>query len=305
MELRHLRTIVAVAEHGSFTKAAEELHLAQSAISQQIRRLEAELGMEVFRRSSRSVEVTAEGQVILDHAHRVLAELDDMHSQLADLTGLLKGRLSIAGVYPFGRFDLYGVLADFRAQHPGVEIHMVEHTQDEVLAKLRTDELDAAFTSVDTDDLGDEFAATLIWEEEFVVATKPDHPIAKLGHVTLERMAEEPIVAYRDNSALRRRLEALFAKRGLQPQNAFVCTEMGAVRELASTGLGVAMLPRSIAEQPGPPIALTPFGPEPATWPTALVWRATRRQPPAAKAFLKLAIARASATGEVRQIRAA
>jgi DNA-binding transcriptional LysR family regulator len=305
MELRHLRTIVAVAEHGSFTKAAEELHLAQSAISQQIRRLEAELGMEVFRRSSRKVEVTAEGQVILDHAYRVLGEVDDMHSQLAELTGLLKGRLSIAGVYPFGRFDLYGVLADFRAEHPGVEIHMVEYTQDEVLAKLRTDELDAAFTSVDTDELGDEFAATLVWEEEFVVATKPDHPIAKLGHVTLERMAQEPIVAYRDNSALRRRLEALFGKRGLEPRNAFVCTEMGAVRELASTGLGVAMLPRSIAEQPGPPIALTPFGPEPLTWPTALVWRATRRQPPAAKAFLQLAIARAASAAEVREIRAA
>jgi DNA-binding transcriptional LysR family regulator len=309
MELRHLRTIVAVAEHGSFTKAAEELHLAQSAISQQIRRLEAELGMEVFRRSSRSVEVTAEGQVILDHARRVLAEVDDMHSQLAELTGLLKGRLSIGGMYPFGRYDLYGVLADFRAQHPGVEIHMVEDTQDQILAKLRTDELDAAFTSVDTDDLGDEFAATLIWEEEFVVAAKPGHPIARLDWVTLEQLADEPIIAYRDNSALRRRLEGAFTKRGLSPSNAFVCTEMGAVRELASTGLGVAMLPRSIAEQPGPPITLVPFGPEPLTWPTALVWRATRRQPPAAKAFLKLAIARAEAEKEgdevVREIRAA
>lgn len=312
MELRHLRTIVAVAQHGSFTKAAEELHLAQSAISQQIRRLEAELGMEVFRRTSRSVEVTAEGQVILDHARRVLDEVDDMHSQLAELTGLLKGRLSIGGMYPFGRYDLYGVLADFRAQHPGVEIHMVEDTQDQILAKLRTDELDAAFTSVDTDDLGDEFAATLIWEEEFVVAAKPGHPIARLEHVTLEQLAAEPIIAYRDNSALRRRLEGAFAKRGLMPQNAFVCTEMGAVRELASTGLGVAMLPRSIAEQPGPPIALVPFGPEPLTWPTALVWRATRRQPPAAKAFLQLALARAEADdaeaeaeAEVRAIRAA
>jgi DNA-binding transcriptional LysR family regulator len=307
MELRHLRTIVAVADHGSFTKAAAELHLAQSAISQQIRRLEAELGMEVFRRNSRSVEVTVEGQVILDHARRVLAEVDDLQSQLAEMSGLLKGRLSIGGMYPFGRYDLYGVLADFRGAHPGVEIHMVEDTQDAILAKLRTDELDAAFTSVDTDDLGDEFAATLIWEEEFVVATRPDHPIARLEHVTLERLAPEPLVAYRDNSALRRRLEGAFAKRGLTPQNAFVCTEMGAVRELASTGLAVAMLPRTIAEQPGPPIALVPFGPEPLTWPTALVWRATRRQPPAAKAFLKLAIARARAAepGDVRAIRAA
>jgi DNA-binding transcriptional LysR family regulator len=293
MELRHLRTVVAVATHGSFTKAAEELHLAQSAVSQQIGRLEAELGMEIFRRSSRRVEVTAEGQVILDHAHRVLAEVDDLHAQLADRTGLLRGKLAIGGMYPFGRYDLYGVLADFRASYPDVEIHMVEDTQDAVLAKLRTDELDCAFTSVDTDDLGDEFAATLIWEEEFVVAFGPDHPLAAERYVTLERLADEPLVAYRDNSALRRRLEGAFEKRALEPVNAFVCTEMGAVRELASRGLGAAMLPRSIAEQPGPPIALVPFGPEPLTWPTALVWRATRRQPPAAKAFLQLAIARA------------
>src|SRR4051794_39928707 len=97
MELRHLRTIVAVARRRSFTKAAEELHLAQSAISQQIRRLETELGIEVFRRTSRSVEVTEEGRLVLAHANRVLAEMDDFHNQLEELTGLLRGKIRIGG----------------------------------------------------------------------------------------------------------------------------------------------------------------------------------------------------------------
>jgi DNA-binding transcriptional LysR family regulator len=296
MELRHLRTIVAVAQHRSLTKAGEELYLTQSAISQQIRRLERELGIEVFRRTSRSVELTAEGRVILGYAQRVLAEVDGLHSELEELTGLLSGKLRIGGVYPTGPYDLFGMLADFRAAHPGVAVHMVEDTQDDVLAALRADELDCAFTALDPDALGDEFAATLLWQEEIVVALPVEHRLCSRQRVTLHELAEEDLIAYRDNSALRRRLERTMADLGLEPRNAFICTEMAAVRGLASKGLGVAVLPRSVAEEPGPPIELRPIGPDRLTWPIALVWRAARRQTPAGKAFLKVALAYAERT---------
>ena len=296
MELRHLRTIAAVARHRSFTKAGEELHLAQSAISQQIRRLEHELGVEVFHRTSRSVELTSEGRVILAYAQRVVAEVDGLHSELAELTGLLRGQLRIGGVYPTGPYDLFGMLADFRAAHPEVAVHMVENTQDDVLAALRADDLDCAFTALDPDALGDEFAATLLWEEEFVVALSVGHPLSGREQVTLEELAAEDLIAYRENSALQRRLERTLAERGLEPRNGFICTEMGAVRALASKGLGVAVLPRSVAEQPGPPIDPRPIGPERLTWPVALVWRVARRQSPAGKAFLKVALEYAERT---------
>ena len=290
MELRHLRTIDAVARHGSLTKAGDELFLTQSAVSQQIRRLEEELGVEVFRRSSRRVELTAEGRVILGYAQRVLAEVDGLHSELEEITGLLSGQLRIGGVYPTGPYDLFGMLADFRAAHPGVAVHMVEDTQDDALAALRADELDCAFTALDPDALGEEFAATLLWKEEIVVALPLGHPLAAGDRVTFEQLAAEDLIAYRENSALRRRLERTMADRGLEPRNAFICTEMAAVRALASKGLGVAVLPRSVAEEPGPPIELRPIAPERLTWPVALVWRAARRQTPAGKAFLKVAL---------------
>lgn len=290
MELRHLRTIAAVARHRSLTKAGEELYLTQSAVSQQIRKLEQELGVEVFRRSSRSVELTAEGRVILGYAERVLAEVDGLHLELEELTGLLSGQLTIGGVYPTGPYDLFAMLADFRSAHPGVAIHMVENTQDDVLAALRADELDCAFAAVDPDMLGDEFAATLLWEDEIVAALPIGHPLAAHASVSFRDLAQQDLIAYRENSALRRRLERTMADRGLEPRNAFICTEMAAVRGLASRGLGVAVIPRSIAEQPGPPIELRPIGPEPLTWPIALVWRAARRQTPAGKAFLKVAL---------------
>ncbi len=295
MEFRHLRTIDAVARHRSFTKAAEELYLAQSAISQQISRLEAEIGIQIFRRSSRSVELTEEGKVILEHARRVLAEVEDMQGQMEALTGVMRGTVRIGGIYPFGPYDLYGVLAEYRAKYPGVAIHMVEDTQDAMLAMLRSDELDCAFASVDPDMIGSEFAGTLLWQEEFVVIASPDHAFASQPHVTWEEVIAQDLIAYRENSALRRRFETTIGRRGMEPHNAFVCTEMSAVRALAATGLGVAVLPRSIAELPGPGVVLRPFRPDPVTWPIALVWRSDRRHPPAAKAFLGLALERAEA----------
>ena len=304
MELRHLRTIVAVAQHRSLTKAGEELYLTQSAISQQIRRLERELGIEVFRRTSRSVELTPEGEVILGYAHRVLAEVDGLHNELEELTGLLRGQLRIGGVYPTGPYDLFGMLADFRTAHPGVAVHMVEDTQDDALAALRADELDCAFTALDPDALGDEFAATLLWQEEIVVALPPGHPLCARKRVTFHELAAEDLIAYRDNSALRRRLERTMAELKLEPRNAFICTEMAAVRGLASKGLGVAVLPRTVAEDAGPPIELRPIGPDRLTWPIALVWRAARRQTPAGKAFLKVALEYAERT-ERPELRAA
>ena len=109
----------------------------------------------------------------------MLAEVDGLHSELEEITGLLSGQLRIGGVYPTGPYDLFGMLADFRAAHPGVAIHMVEDTQEDLLAALRADELDCAFTALDPDALGDEYAATLLWKEEFVVALPAGHPLAR------------------------------------------------------------------------------------------------------------------------------
>jgi DNA-binding transcriptional LysR family regulator len=290
MELRQLRTIAAVARHRSLTKAGDELFLTQPAVSQQIRRLEEELGVDLFHRTSRRVELTPEGRVVLGYAERVLAEVDGLHSELEDITGLLSGEIRIGGVYPTGPYDLFAMLAEFRAAHPGVAIHMVEETQDDTLHALRADELECAFIAHDPDALGDEFVAHLLWMDELVVALPVGHPLAAESSIDFDQLASEDLIAYRENSAIRRRLESKMAERGIEPRNAFICTEMAAVRALASRGLGVAVIPRSVAEQAGPPIELRPLAPERLTWPVALVWRAARRQSPAGKAFLQVAL---------------
>ena len=138
---------------------------------------------------------------------------------------------------------------------------MIEDTSEEMLAMVRDDELDCAFASVDPDAIGEDFAATLLWEDEFVFVASVDHPMARNPQITFEQLASEDLITHRDNSALRRRLEATLGRHGLEPRIGFICTEMSAVRALASQGLGVAVLPRSVAELDGPPIVLRPSAP--------------------------------------------
>src|SRR6266516_7085979 len=117
MELRQLRYFAAVASRGNFTRAAEELHLAQSALSQQVRRLESELGVELLVRTTRRVQLSEAGEIALTRATRVLSEVDALVSELDELSGLLRGRLVVGGMLPAGGIDLPALLLRFSRSH--------------------------------------------------------------------------------------------------------------------------------------------------------------------------------------------
>src|SRR4051812_28945506 len=119
MELRQLRYFAAVARNRHFTRAGEELNIAQPALSQQLRRLETELGVELLARTSRRVEITQAGEIVLARAHRVLAEVDAIRYELDELKGLARGRVTVGGMAPFGPLDLPALLDDFTRSYPG------------------------------------------------------------------------------------------------------------------------------------------------------------------------------------------
>ena len=120
MELRQLRCVEAVVRHRHFTRAAEELHLAQSALSHQIRRLERELGTALFERTSRHVSPTEAGLAIAARARRVLAEVEGARAEVDELRGVLRGRIWVGPILPAGDVDVPGLLARFSRAHPGV-----------------------------------------------------------------------------------------------------------------------------------------------------------------------------------------
>ena len=274
MELRQLRAFVHVTHAGTFTRAAEELHVAQSAVSQAIGRLEAELGFELLRRTSRGVELTEAGAVVFERAREIVSGADAIRSDLARLRGLLEGTVALGTMLPPGPIDLPGLLASFHAAHPGIGVHVREGSAPEILAAVRRGELDVAFTGVEPDALEDGLAGERLLGEELLLITPPDHP-----PLQLDQLVGVPFIGYRRGSALRDTVDRAVAA---APQIVFESDELVSVRELVAQGLGVSIVPRSTVDGDGPPVQAIPIGLE---RPLTLVWR-DRRPPPAAAAFL-------------------
>jgi DNA-binding transcriptional LysR family regulator len=279
MELRQLRYLDAVARHRSFTRAALDLHVAQSALSQQVSRLERELGVELLRRSTRRVEVTEAGELVLARARRALAEVDGLRADVDALEGLVRGTLRLGGVPPVGPVHPAELIAGFSRAHPGVAITVREDVAFTLLGELRDGGLDLVMALVDGDAL-DGLEGMRLLDEELVVTAPPDHPLARARRVPVERLASEPLVAYGTGSALGDTLLALVSGSRVVAE----ANELETVRELVARGLGVTLMPRSVVASHGDRLAVRPLSPR-HTLPLSLVWRAGERPTPAARAF--------------------
>ena len=289
MELRQLRYAVAVADQLHFTRAAETLHVAQPALSQQIRRLEAELGLDLFARTSRSVALTEAGEAVVGRARRILAEADAIGEDLDALRGVLRGRVVIGSMQSLGPFDLPGLLADFHAEHPGVDVVLREDTTQRMLARLAADELDLAVATID-ESPPDGLETRALYEEDLVLAVAGDHPLASRRRIRPASLPPGPFIFFREGSGLRAATEAILDAAGVEPQVRFETNELSRVRALTSRGLGVAIMPRSDTEGPGPAVETVGIGPPTLRRAVGLVWRGDRRRAPAAEAFLAFAL---------------
>lgn len=274
MELRQLRAFVHVTHTGSFTRAADELHLTQSAVSTAVGKLEAELGFELLRRTSRGVELTEAGEAVFERAREIVAGADAIRSDLAALRGLLEGTVVLGTMLPPGPIDLPGLLASFHDAHPGVTVRVREGSAPDILAGLRRDELDVAFTGIEAEALDEGLEGERMLGEELLLITPPGRePLA------LAELSGVPFIGYRRGSALRATIDGALPS---TPDIVFETDELISVRELVARGLGVSIVPRSTVEGDGPPVQAIPIGLE---RPLTMVWR-RRRQPPAAAAFL-------------------
>jgi len=294
MELRQLRSVEAVARHRHFTRAAEELHLAQSALSHQIRRLEQELGTPLFERTSRRVSPTEAGQAIAMRARRVLAEVEAARAEVDELRGVLRGRIWIGALVPAGGLDVPGLLARFSQAHPGVEVGLREGIAADMLRFLAADELDAAFCLL-AGELPDEFAVERLTDEEVVAAFAPDRA-PPAPHVDVADLAGHRIVAPRRGSAITTALEQRFAEAGTPLRLALESGDPFLLSALAARGFATAILPRSVTALEGPALEVRSLHPA-VHLPVALVWRRERNLPPAARTCIEF-VRRETANGD-------
>ena len=287
MELRQLRYLEAVARHRHFTRASEELHVAQSALSAQVRRLEAELGIELLRRTTRSVELTEAGELAVTRARAALAEADALREGVDEMRGLVRGTVSIGALIAAGEIDVPAVLQRFNRAHPGIDIEFREGTAEEMHDHLRRGELDAAFT-LEWGDPPPHIERRQVSTEELVVAMSRRHRLAGTGPLAIDELGGEPLIAFRRGSAARSAMDTALESSASRPRIRLEGSDLGLIRALVARGFGVAVLPRSFAELPGQPLSVRSLEPQ-IKLAVALLWR---KQPsPAAKAFVEFAAA--------------
>ena len=283
MELRQLAYAEAVVRHRHFTRAAEELHVAQSALSHQIKRLEAELGTELFERTSRRVVPTEAGEAVAARARRVLAEVEGVRGELDELSGLVRGRIAIGALLPAGGIAVTALLARFSKAFPGVEVGLREGTAADMLTLIQSDELDVAFSLI-AGTLPAAVTGLRVSEEE-VVAAFPPGTAPRKPQVAAADLAHMPLAAPRAGSAIKVVADRFFAAAG-KPFN--VSLESGdpyLIRCLVSDGFSAAILPASLSRREGPPVDVRPLSP-PVRLPVYLIWRRGRHRSPAASAFV-------------------
>lgn len=291
MELRQLVYFDAVACHGGFTHAANALHVAQPAISAQIRRLETELGVTLLTRTTRRVALTEAGTVLLEHARAALAELDSARADLSALALVLRGRIRLGAVEALDPFDLPAALATFHTRYPAIDLNLRSRAQGhELLADLDAGAIDLALAPTPTD-LPERFHSRPLFSEELVLITAPDHPLARRPSISLGELRDESFIGFPPGSGLRGILEAATAPAGYTPHVPFESTSLTRIRELVSHRLGVALLARSVARAAGPPVNLHSLHPAPLYRPIGLLTHRDQQLSPAAEACHQLLVA--------------
>lgn len=284
MDLRKLEIFVAVARLGSFSRAAEALHMAQPAVSIAVRKLEEALDLVLFDRSARRATLTAEGGRLLAQAEDVLDRVRELEASAGALGGLLQGELNIACPSMLATYFLPDLLSDFLAQHPGLTASITQAGTREIESMLLSDQIEVGVTGVDSTGNDEELALIPLVREEMVVCVAADHPWARRRFLRLEQLQDTPMVVYESGYFIRERLDALCRDAGVKPDLRLQSNFLPLLLRMVTRGLGVTVGLRIMAEQE-PGIVGLPLRPK-ALVPMALARRRGRVISRANQAFL-------------------
>lgn len=285
---RQLEYFRAVARELHFTRAAEALHVAQPALSQQIRKLERQIGLALFDRDNHRVALTPAGTALLDHAERILADLSTVEEELQGWADGTRGRVRL-GVARGLAARLARLLVDFSAANPRVEVELREESTDAMVADLHAGILDAATLAAMPQPDDRRLASHPLGHEPLVLITGGSGPLSRRRRVPVAALDGLDLVLYSPGSAVREVIVTALAAVGARPTVRFETREYGTARALVSVGLAAAIVPRAVAEEAGPPVRIVRLEPEP-TWAPSLAWSAVRRPAPALAAFLEFAV---------------
>ncbi|MFE5704564.1 transcriptional regulator CynR [Rhodococcus koreensis] len=287
MELRHIRYLLAVADHGNFTRAAESLHVSQPTLSQQVRQLERVLGVQLLDRSGRTVRLTEAGKAYAHHARLALRDLDAGEHAVQDVQDLSRGHLRVAMTPTLTAYLIGPLVHQFHAAHPGVTVTVVDTTQDRIEADLVADHIDLGFAFTGTHAAGIEHTA--LFTENLSLVVGSAHPLAGQPEpLPIRELARYPLALLSRDFATRTHIDRYFDRCDVAPSIRVEANSIGALVEFVRRGRLATILPDAITRDHPDllPIALTPALP---TRTIELLRRGSAYHSAAARAFTAIA----------------
>jgi DNA-binding transcriptional LysR family regulator len=291
LDVRRLRILREVAEAGSFSGAADSLHLTQSAVSQQIAALEREAGALLVDRNRGNLRLTDPGQALVCHADAVIARLDEAERELREIAGLRGGRLRMASFPTAGATVVISSVAAFRKGHPEIEIQLAEAEPETSIPQLRAGEHDLViaydFDGVPLPEERD-LERELLLEEGMQLALPSGHPLAARRTARLADLAEETWVLGTCAATCRDNVKLACRNAGFEPRIGFESDDYQVHQSLAAAGLAVSLVPKLLLTGRHPGVALVDIEPDA---PMRRVWAFTRpaeTRSPAAAAMLEI-----------------
>lgn len=283
MQLHQVRYFLAVARAGSMTAAAKSLYLSQPSLSEQIRKLERELGCELFQRHGRGLVLTAAGEVFRTHAERAMHELEQAREGVHEVLGLRAGRIGVGVLPSVGAALLPRVLATFRQRYPGVDVDLVEESVSSLFEEMvSAGRLDVAIMRRPR--RRSDLAERLLVREPLVLLAPGSHPLAGADVVDPAVLRDEPFVAFKPGYGLRDLMLNVTTRAGFEPRIVVETGQLDIARALVAAGVGVTILPRMAAT----PAPYVPLHDPVATRELIVVWRAASALSRAAVRFLEL-----------------
>ncbi|MFM1651422.1 cidABC operon transcriptional activator CidR [Brevibacillus sp. B_LB10_24] len=286
MDIRHLQYFLEVARSKSFTKAAQALHITQPTISKMIKSIEAELGVVLFDRSGKQVELTDAGQVIFSQAQPIVSSFEHLSAELGDLMNLKRGHLRIGLPPMVGASFFPRVIGSFHEKYPDVTIQLVEDGAKKVEADVENGTLDLGVVVLPTK--GEIFHHFSFVNEKLRLLVHPSHPLAGRSRVSLPELSGESFILFREDFALHDRILAECIRAGFGPRVVYESSQWDFISEMVAANLGIALLPETICRELDEERVCTLRLVDPEIpWHLAVIWHKDRYLSFAAREWLR------------------
>ena len=288
MDLGQIEAFVQVAQHRSFSKAADALFLTQPSVTARIQSLERDLGESLFERNGRGVRLTEMGSTFLPFARRALKALQEGRDSIEGMRNLEIGTLKLGSALTVSTYVLPGILKRYCNAYPGVEVSVHTGRSEQVLQMVLSDDVHCALERTVHHP---EIITLPLYEDDLVLVAAPEHRFAQTQGATIEEVGREPLILFDKGSSYNALIQGVFRQHGIVPRTLMEMDTIEATKKMVEEGLGIALLPKVSTERETDLGRLVPVSVSDATMPRrqiSLIFRKNRKHPRAVQAFFSL-----------------